>query len=98
VIDYHVVIGELFAAREIKPVEDALQAFAGEMGVNVRAGEFRAERDRVGEDVAGAAEVCRERGDVKRLLAFILKLEVFDDRVVARHEFGDGVGEIGRIA
>ena len=59
VLDDHVVVGQLFAAREVKAVEDALQAFAGEVGADVVARKLRAERERVDVHVAGAAELRR---------------------------------------
>ncbi len=84
VLDDHVMIGQLLAAREVKAVEDALQPFARELGANVRSREFCAERKRMDDDVARAAELRRDRGDVKRMLAFVLKLHVLNDGVRRR--------------
>ena len=71
VLDDHVVIGELFAAREVKAVENALQALAGEVGVDVVARKLRAERDASGRSHCCARPKCAvERRDVKRLRGF----------------------------
>ena len=98
VLDDHVMVGELFASREVEAVEDAFQAFAGEVGVDIGARQLRPERDRVGDDVAGAAELRRDRGDVKRPLALILQLQVLDDGVLPGDQLGDGVGYVTRVA
>ena len=57
---------------------------------------LRAQREGVGYDIARRARSCAcERRDVKRVRALVLKLQMLDHGVVARDQFGDGVGHAG---
>ena len=91
------MVGQLLAAREVEPVEDALQAFARKLRADAIAGEFRTEGERMDVDVARAAEFAVDRGDMKRRRRLILKFQMLDERLVAGEDFRDRVGEIRRI-
>ena len=98
VLDNHVMIGQLLAAREVKAVENAFQPFAGEFGADVVARQFCAEREGMDAHVAGAAEFAGDGRDVKGVRRLVLKFHVLDRGVVAGDNFRDGVGEIRRVA
>ena len=65
VLDNHVMVGELFAAREVKPVQNTFQPFARELGADVGARQFCAEREGVDGHIARAAKFAGNRRDVK---------------------------------
>ena len=60
VLDDHVMIGQLFVAREVKAVQNAFQAFAGELGANVVARKLRAERESNGRSHCSCGRMRRE--------------------------------------
>ena len=68
VLDNHVVIGELLVAREVKPVQHALQTFAREFGADVITREFGAERERVNVHMARTTELAVERAVADTIL------------------------------
>ena len=67
VLDNHVMVGELFAAREVKAVQNAFQPFAGEFGADVVARQLRAEREGMDVHVAGAAQFAGNGCQMKRV-------------------------------
>jgi hypothetical protein len=94
VLDNHVMVGQLFAARQVKSVENAFQAFAREVRADVGARQLRAERKRMDAHVARAAKISGNGRQMKRVGGFVLKFHVFQRGVVAGGDFRDGVGEI----
>ena len=87
----------MLALGEIKPVEDAFQPFALEFRANVVSRQSRPQRERMRVHPAATTELTVHGGDVKGLAALVLKLDVLDERLVARDQLGDGVREIGRV-
>src|ERR1041385_4574993 len=98
VFDDHVMIGELFPPREVKSVENALQAFAHEFGADVVARKSRSDRKRMDVRIAPAAQLGVQRADMKRALALILKRQVLNGRAIAGDQLRDGVGEVRRVS
>ena len=94
VLDNHVMIGQLLAAREVKAVQNAFQAFAGEFGADVVARKLRAERERMDVHIAGAAKFAGNGRHVKCVQRLVLEFHVLQRRVVAGDNFRDGIGEI----
>ena len=97
VLDNHVMVGELLAARQVKAVENAFQPFARELGADVVARQLRAERKGMDAHVARAAKLAGNGRQMKRGAGFVLKFHVLQRGVVAGDNFRDGVGEIRRI-
>ena len=93
----HVMIGELFAAREVQPVQHALEAFAGEFYADVIARKPGAERKGMHAGVAGATEFTGNGRHVKRVQRLILQFDVLDHRVITGHNFRDRVGEVRHV-
>ncbi len=67
----------------------------GEHGVDVVAHQRAAEGKGVGAEVGVAAQLDLQSSDVEGAWAFGLQLVVIDDGVIAGHDFGDGVGQVG---
>ena len=70
----------------IHAVENRFDVFAVERGAEVVPRKLRAGGDGVRREIHLVAKVRMQRGDVKRLGAFVLELAVFYDRVVAEGE------------
>ena len=97
VLHDHVMVGELFAAREVQAVQHALEAFAGEFHADVIARKPGAERKGMHAGMAGAAEFTGNGRHVKRVQRFILQFDMLNHRVVAGHNFRDRVGEVRHV-
>ena len=93
-LDDHVVVGELILPGEIQAVQNAFEAFPGELGPDVVAREFCARRERMQVHPACPAELPLHRRDVIRIGRFVLKLYHLHHRAVAHHQLGDCVGQI----
>jgi len=61
VLDNHVMVGQLLAACEIKPVENTFETFAREFRPDVRPRKFCAEREGMDGHIARAAKFARNR-------------------------------------
>ena len=96
VLNDHVMVGELLVAREVKAVQDALDAFIGKAGADIVARKLGAGGDGMGDEIAVAAQVDVNGGDVIGCGVFVLELAVLDDGVFADDEFFDRVRKIGR--
>ncbi len=94
VVERGVRVHQALAVDEIHAVHRAVGALALEADTDVVAHQPAAGRKRVRREHAPALYVHLEVGDVKRLLRLpLIRVEV-DDRSLAHHDFGDGVGEV----
>ena len=81
VLDNHVKIGQLIVLGQIKSVQDAFNAFAVEKRGDGVPREPRSGGDGVRNEVAPAAQLHPQIGDMEGAATFILKLAVLDDGV-----------------
>ena len=98
VFDDHMMVGELFIFREVKPIENAFQTFAREIGADVVARNLCAQGDGVDTDIARAAKLARDGRDVICVGRFVLQFDMFDICIVARKYFRHRIREVSDIA
>ena len=78
VIHQRVVVHQLFSARHVKPVQQAIRALAAQRGMDMVAGDARADGDRMRQPVA-VRSLRRMKGcNVKRILALVLDFAVLN--------------------
>ena len=71
--------------------------FAVENDLNLMAGQVRAGGDGVGSPMAAPVLLGLDGGDVNGARVFLLDFAVVQPRLRAEDQFGDGVGEMGRV-
>ena len=97
VLDDHVMVRELITPSHIQTVEQAFHTFARQHHADVVSGDPAPQGDRMGSEVRALPEMRVNRGQMERAEAFILELAMLDDGAIPQNQFGDCVGEVGRI-
>ena len=94
-IQKRVIVTMLAILDQHQAIERCIRVFAGHHAVQVIAAELGAESGRVRDEIRRSPQMHLHCGDVKCVERFLLKLAMIDAAVVAEHDLGDGVGEIG---
>ena len=97
VLDHHVMVGQLVAPGQVKPVQDALDPFAGQGRANIIPRQARPRGNRVRNEVAAPPQMGVDGRDVISVPALVLEFHVLHHRAFPQNQFGHRVREIRRL-